>query len=62
MTIKELREKLESWIELMEDYEDDQQVRMVGNTFFVHSNEYIATRHGFIDLYQLVDEEEDDEW
>ena len=63
MTIKELKELLEGYIEnLEENYQDDAEVEVVGNTYFLTcGRRFIATGAGFIDLDYPTGENESDE-
>lgn len=59
MKVKQLKEKLQDVLENLEVYDDDAEVKMYTNTYFV-SGEYIGTRQGFIPLSEPVEEDEDD--
>ena len=62
MTIKELKEHLQSVIDYLEEhYFDENKVRVVSNTYFLRGATHILeTRQGFIDLDNPVDDEDDD--
>lgn len=59
MTILELKNYLQDFIDnLEENYEDDQEVRLVSNTYFLRgATSILETRKGFVDLDNPVDEE-----
>ena len=61
MTIKELKELLQRYIDEYEDtYGEVAEVRCVSNTYFLHgAQNFIATKEGFIDLDNPLDDEED---
>lgn len=63
MTIKELKDHLQRVIDDLDDYYDDEaQVRVVNNTYFLRGATHILeTRKGFIDLDNPVDESDDDD-
>lgn len=59
MTIAELKNYLLEVIDnLEENYEDDQKVRLVPNTYFLRgATSILETREGFVDLDNPTDEE-----
>ena len=60
MTIKDLKELLQDYINKLEEtYGNAGEVRLFTNTYFINRGDtYIATRKGFIDLDNPLDEEE----
>lgn len=65
MTIKELKEKLQGVIDDLDNYDDDQKVEMVSNTYFLgHPHMFLGIagyNGGYINLDNPVDEDEEDE-
>ena len=65
MTVKKLKMILRSTLEDLEDYDDDQEVKMVSNTYFLGSVRYFlgvsGYDGGYINLDNPVDEEDDDD-
>ena len=59
MKIAELKDMLQSTLNELEDYDDNNDVKLYTNTYFIHSSYFLATRDGFIDLNNPVDEDED---
>lgn len=65
-TVSDLKQFLQEMIENLEmNYDDDQELDLKGNTYWVKSSTFLGTREGFIDLREPVeadnDEEEDDD-
>jgi len=62
MTINDLINDLQSTIDFLKKrFSSDTKVRVVSNTYFLGSNHFLATRHGFIDLDNPVGSEEDED-
>lgn len=68
MTVKELKEKLEKVVNELEDYDDDQEIHMVSNTYFLgdYCRMFLGLSGwdgGYIDLshIQIEDDDEDEE-
>lgn len=63
MTVKELKELLQSFINhLDENYVDTETVEVVNNTYFLHCGyNFIGTPKGFVDLDYPTGELEEDE-
>jgi hypothetical protein len=62
MTIKQLKEHLQSVLDELDDFDDESEVRVVSNTYFLRGATHILeTRQGFIDLDNPVRESEDDD-
>lgn len=59
MKVKELKNLLEGWIEDLENYEDEDEVRVSCNTYGMGNN-FIATYQGFIDMNDPVKDSEED--
>ncbi len=50
-TVKELKDYLQQVIDNLEwDYEDDDELNVATNTYFIHGTSFLATREGFVDL------------
>lgn len=67
MKVKELRLKLERYLNKLEDYDDDDQIKIVSNTYFLGDNcRYFlgvsGYDGGYIDLDNPVEEDEEDFW
>lgn len=66
ITVKDLKEKLQSVIEdLEQNYDDEQKIRMVSNTYFLgHPNMFLGIagyNGGYINLSDIETEEDDEE-
>ena len=62
LTVGELKEYLEELLESLEDFNEDTEVPTVSNTYFIHSDYFLAYgRQGFIDLGSLEDDLEEAE-
>ena len=61
MTIKDLKELLQDYInKLDETYGDIAEVRLFNNTYFINRGDtFIATTKGFIDLDNPLDEDDE---
>lgn len=64
--VKELKEKLQSVIDdLEQNYDDEQKIRMVSNTYFLgHPNMFLGIAGydgGYINLSDIETEEDEDE-
>lgn len=59
MTVQQLRELLESWIDDLDNYEDNDEVKVSCNTYGMGNN-FIATYNGFIDMNDPVKDQEED--
>ena len=69
MTVRKVKQLLQDAIEILDNYEDDKEVKMVSNTYFLgHPYCFLGISGydgGYIDLDEPVDEtddDEDDEW
>lgn len=60
MKVSQLRNLLESWIEDLEYYNDDDEVKVSANTYRMSDN-FIATYNGYIDMSDPVKDGEE-EW
>ena len=62
MTIKQLKEHLQSVLDELDDFDDESEVRVVSNTYFLRGATHILeTRQGFIDLDNPVKESDEDD-
>lgn len=62
MTIRELKEHLQSVLDDLDNFDDESEVRVVSNTYFLRGATHILeTRQGFIDLDNPVSESEEDD-
>lgn len=66
ITVKDLKEKLQSVIDdLEQNYDDEQKIRMVSNTYFLgNANMFLGIagyNGGYINLSDIETEEDEDE-
>ena len=65
LTVGQLKEQLQNYIDILDDYDDDDVVETVSNTYFVHSQFFMQFgRKGFVDLgniYNIIEPDEDKE-
>ena len=68
LTVAELREKLQEYVDILDNYDDNMEIETVSNTYFIHSQYFMQFgRIGFVDLGNLEDniktqdDDEDDE-
>lgn len=60
MKVSYLRKKLQDAIDMLEGYDDDQEIKVHPNTYFLrNSNYFLGTNHGYIDLNDPVADDED---
>lgn len=70
MKVKELKELLQDYVDTLENYDDEQEIKQVSNTYFLQGTKYFlgiaGYDGGYIDLahldeviLDLEDEEED---
>lgn len=66
MTVKGLRAKLQRALNNLEDYDDDQEVRMVSNTYFLGDCSFFlgisGYDGGYINLNDPVEEDEEEDY
>ena len=66
MTVKSLRMKLNRFLNILEGYDDEAEVKMVSNTYFLGDCSYFlgvsGYDGGYINLEDPVDEDEDEEY
>lgn len=66
MTVGELKRKLERFINNLENYDDDKEVNMVSNTYFLGNAYYFlgvsGYDGGYIDLENPVEEDDEEDW
>lgn len=56
MTIRDLKERLEDIINELEDYDEEEEIKVVSNTYHLKDkNNFLATTKGFIDLSNPID-------
>lgn len=65
MKVKELRRRLESMLDTLEGYDDDREVKMVSNTYFLGGacRTFIGISGydgGYINCNDMVEEDEDE--
>ena len=62
MNIRDLKNDLQATLDFLEArFNDSDIVEVVGNTYFLASNHFLSTKHGFIDLDNPLGSEDDDE-
>ena len=65
ITVGELKDILQNALDNLDDYEDDEKVSMVSNTYFLgHANHFLGISGydgGYLDLNNIEIEEEDDD-
>ena len=65
LTVKELKEKLQRVIDTLDDYEDNDTIETVSNTYFIKSTFYAQVgSKGFVDLENIenkINIEDEDE-
>jgi len=64
MTIKDLKKLLEQALENLDNFNDDDEVDLYSNTYFLKTDFFLATHKGFIDLDHPTeqDNEDEDDW
>lgn len=56
LTVKELKEKLQDVIDTLDNYEDNDTIEIVGNTYFIRSTFYAQVGcKGFVALTNIED-------
>lgn len=64
MKVKELRRRLESMLDTLEGYDDDREVKMVSNTYFLGAcRTFIGISGydgGYVNCSDMVEDDEDD--
>ena len=60
MKVYQLKEKLQEFLEKLEGYDQDAELKTYTNTYWLHGDEFIATYDGFVSLDTPVEEEEDE--
>lgn len=65
LTVGELREQLQEYIDILDDYDDDAKIEVESNTYYVKSQYFMQFgRRGFVDLGNLdsiIDDSDDDD-
>lgn len=65
ITVSDLKNILQNALDNLEDYDDNQKVRLVSNTYFLgHANQFLGISGydgGYLDLNDIEIEEEDDD-
>ena len=63
MKVKDLKELLQEKLEVLEEYEDEQEIKQVANTYFLGGTRYFlgiaGYDGGYIDLHHLEEQIED---
>ena len=62
MKVSKLKQYLQNAIDELDEFNDDDQVHMVTNTYFLNSSNFIGTHEGYVDLDNIrVDDSDDDD-
>lgn len=62
MKVSKLKQYLQNAIDKLDEFNDDDQVHMVTNTYYLKSSNFIGTHEGYVDLNNIrVDDSDDDE-
>lgn len=61
MTIKDLKNLLEQTLENLDNFNDDDEVDLYSNTYFLKTGFFLATYQGFIDLKHPTEQDNDEE-
>lgn len=66
ITVSDLKDILQNALDNLEDYDDNQKVRLVSNTYFLgHANQFLGISGydgGYLDLNDIeIEEDEEDE-
>lgn len=65
ITVSDLKDILQNALDNLEDYDDNQKVRLVSNTYFLgHANQFLGISGydgGYLDLNNIEIEEEDED-
>ena len=61
MKVSKLKQYLQNAIEERDEFDDDDQVHMVTNTYYLKSSNFIGTHEGYVDLNDIQVDEDDEE-
>ncbi len=61
MKVSKLKQYLQNAIDELDEFNDDDQVHMVTNTYFLNGSNFIGTNEGYIDLDDIRVDEDDEE-
>lgn len=61
MKVRDLKQMLQNWLEDLDWYDEDNEVKLSANTYRM-GNEFIATYNGFIDMNDPVKDSEEEDW
>lgn len=61
MKLYELKELLRDALDKLENYDEEQNVKVKSNTYYVRGDFISITGVGFVELYSPVEEDEDEE-
>lgn len=63
MTVRQLKDYLQGIIDDLENYDEDEEIAMVSNTYFLRNKDnFLATRKGFIDLSNPIETDEENDY
>lgn len=61
MKVSKLKQYLQNAIDELDEFNDDDQVHMVTNTYFLNGSNFIGTHEGYVDLENIRVNEDDEE-
>ena len=61
MKVSKLKQYLQNAIDELDEFDDDDQVHMVSNTYYLKSSNFIGTHEGYVDLDHIRIDASDDE-
>lgn len=61
MKVSKLKQYLQNVIDELDEFNDDDQVHMVSNTYFIKGSNFISTHEGYVDLDNIRVDDSDDE-
>ena len=61
MKVSKLKQYLQNAINELDEFNDDDKVHMVTNTYYLKSSNFIGTHEGYIDLNDIRVDEDDEE-
>ena len=61
MKVSKLKQYLQNAIDELDEFNDDDQVHMVTNTYYLKSSNFIGTHEGYVDLGHIRIDASDDE-
>ncbi len=64
MTIRELKDHLQRYLDSLDKYDDSEEIRLVNNTYFLYGATNILEigSKGFVNLDNPLDKDEEEDW